>query len=528
VFPALREPSTRCKDGAHPQANDPRERHLNGAILVGMDGLPPLVGRAVAIGRQPGWYREFELVPFQGRVFFIFPGGDDMDDDDDDDNDSNNLRRNRVMVVGRVLATQVGSFIGESVFLQGWVHSYRRLGGVAFLVLRDRSGLVQCVLEGAAAGLAVATESVVGVNGAVVGAPKAVGGVEVRVASLDVISAPTLPLPFELNKKELQAGIETVLAHRSFGLRHPKQGAVLKVAAEQAHAFREYLRGEGFTEVRTPKIVAMGAEGGSALFPVDYYGEPAFLAQSPQLYKQMLVAAGYERVFEVGPAYRAEEHNTSRHLAEFTSLDVEVGFIQSMEDVMNLETELLRHIFLSTASRCGAELSLWGAAVPEVPAHIERMPIVEAQAILLRRFGKISPVGDLDTEGERLICQFVGEQQGGSFVFLTDYPVMSKPFYIWPNPQNPGVACGFDLLFNGQEITSGGQRVHVPTVLTQNLAARGLAPEQFAPYLEALSQGCPPHGGFAIGLERLTALTLGVSNVREASAFPRDRQRLVP
>lgn len=428
----------------------------------------------------------------------------------------------------RVLARELPQHIGSTATLQGWVHTCRHMGALAFVVLRDRSGLCQVVLEGELAARDLPEESVVTLSGPVAAEPRAPGGCELRATALTVLAPPTRTPPFELGKKEVKAGLETLLEHRAYGLRHPKQNAVLKVAAEQVHAFREYLRGQGFTEIRTPKIVATGTEGGANLFPVMYFEQRAFLAQSPQLYKQMMVAAGYERVFEVGPAYRAEDHNTSRHLCEFTSLDVEMGFIASEEDVMDLETELLRHIFRATAEHCATELALWGAQVPEVPAHIVRLPVLEAQEILRRKYRKASPEGDLDTEGEKLICKYVAAEGQGAFVFLTKYPTRSKPFYIWPDPDNPDISRGFDLLLNGQEITSGGQRVHLPEVLIRNMLARKMNPANFAHYLEVFELGCPPHGGFAIGAERLTALTLGLGNAREASAFPRDRQRLTP
>ncbi len=429
---------------------------------------------------------------------------------------------------GRVLARQLSGSLGSTATLQGWVHSCRHMGALAFVILRDRSGLCQVVLEGELAARDLPEESVVTVSGEVASEPRAPGGCELRATALEILAAPTRTLPFELGKKELKAGLETILEHRAYGLRHPRQNAVLKVAAEQIHAFRDYLRNQGFTEIRTPKIVATGTEGGANLFPVQYFEHKAFLAQSPQLYKQMLVAAGFERVFEVGPAYRAEDHNTSRHLCEFTSLDVEMGFIESEEDLMDLETELLRHIFQATAERCAAELALWRATVPEVPARIERIPVLEAQEILRRKYKKVSPEGDLDTEGEKLICKYVAAEGKGAFVFLTRYPAKSKPFYVWPDPEDPTVARGFDLLMNGQEITSGGQRVHLPQVLERNMLARKMNPANFSAYMEVFELGCPPHGGFAIGAERLTALTLGLGNAREAATFPRDRQRLTP
>lgn len=428
----------------------------------------------------------------------------------------------------RVLARDLARHTGQTVTLKGWVQSCRHLGGLAFVILRDRSGVAQVVLEGELAARPLPEEAVVAVTGEVAADPRAVGGAEVRASALEVLSAPTRVPPFEINKKTLKASLETILEHRAFALRHPRIGAALRVQAALIEGFRNYLAGQGFLEVRTPKIVATGTEGGANLFPVQYFEQRAFLAQSPQLYKQMLVGAGYERVFEVGPAYRAEDHNTSRHLSEFTSLDVEMGFIDSEEDLMDLETELLRSMFAHVAERSAAELDLLGARVPEVPGHIERIPVHEAHEILRRRYRKVSPEGDLDTEGERLICQYVAGEGRLPLVFITRYPASVRPFYSFPDPDRPGLTRTFDLLLAGQEITSGGQRIHDPEVLRESLRRRGLDPAGFQHYLEIFELGMPPHGGFAIGAERLTALVLGLGNTREAAAFPRDRTRLVP
>jgi nondiscriminating aspartyl-tRNA synthetase len=427
----------------------------------------------------------------------------------------------------RVLAAQLGTYVGEIVSLKGWVHNVRHMGNLAFLVLRDRTGLVQCVLEGELAGPQILNESVVAVSGKVVTAPKALGGVEVSVVSLEVISAPTMPLPFEINKKEVKAGLESVLDHRVLSMRNPLIHAVFTIQSTLAGGFRECLTAQGFTQIFTPKIVATGTEGGSNLFPVSYFEQQAYLAQSPQFYKQMMVGAGYERVFEIAPVYRAEEHNTSRHLNEYLSLDLEMGFIESEEDLLELETGLLRHMFRKVATECAAEVALLGITVPEI-AEIPRIPVTEAQAIIERKYGKLSPKGDLDPEGERLICQYVSEGGKPALVFMTRYPREIRPMYAMPAPENPSLTASFDLLFNGLEITTGGQRIHNPQMLVESIASRGLDPESFATYLEVFRLGMPPHGGMAIGLERLTAKLLGLSNIREATAFPRDRTRLAP
>ncbi len=427
----------------------------------------------------------------------------------------------------RVLASELSAHLGQTVTLKGWIHNLRHLGNLAFLMLRDRSGLVQCVLEGRLAGQAMETESVVSVTGKVVTAEKAVAGLEVSASAVEVISPAMAPLPFEINKKDVKAGLESMLDHRVLSLRNPKVHAVFAIQSALVGGFREYLASQDFTQIFTPKIVATGTEGGSNLFPIEYFGRKAYLAQSPQFYKQMMVGAGYERVFEIAPVYRAEEHNTSRHLNEYTSLDVEMGFITSEEDLMNLETGLLRHMFSKVAAECPAELGLHGVTVPEV-TEIPRIPMAEAQEIIRRRYGKVSPKGDLDPEGERLICQYVGESGKPALVFLTRYPRSVRPMYAMPAPEDPSLTASFDLLFNGLEVTTGGQRIHLPEMLIESIRSRGMNPESFAGYLEVFQIGMPPHGGFAIGAERLTARLLGLNNVREATAFPRDRMRLTP
>jgi nondiscriminating aspartyl-tRNA synthetase len=427
----------------------------------------------------------------------------------------------------RTLAAEIPQHQGQAITLSGWVHRLRSLGGVAFLLLRDRSGLVQCVLEGALASNPPSLESVVTIEGTVQQNGRAPGGYEVQVSALHLHSQPTRPLPFEINHPELRANLETQLEHRVLSLRHPKTHAILTIQAAIAGAFRTYLSGQGFTQIFTPKIVAAGTEGGSNLFPLQYFEQQAYLAQSPQFYKQMMVGAGYERVFEIAPVYRAEEHNTSRHLNEYLSLDVEMGFIQSEEDLMALETELLRHIFATVASECEEALALHQVTPPTI-SEIPRLTMAEAQETLLRRYGKTSPKGDLDPEGERLICQYVAEQGKPGLVFLTRYPRSIRPVYAMPAPEDPTLTASFDLLFNGLEITTGGQRIHDPAMLVESIESRGLNPAHFAHYLEVFELGMPPHGGFAIGLERLTARLLGLGNVREASAFPRDRTRLTP
>nr|MBA2667151.1 aspartate--tRNA(Asn) ligase [Trueperaceae bacterium] len=280
-----------------------------------------------------------------------------------------------------------------------------------------------------------------------------------------------------------------------------------------------------FTEIFTPKIVAAGAEGGANLFEVDYYGTRAFLAQSPQLYKQIMVAV-YERVFEVAPVYRAEPSHTNRHLSEYLSLDVEFGFIDSDDDVMALQEALIKHMLDAVRISCARELTLMGAEVPDTSVPFPRIPLLEARDLVRERFGHSSGGKDLDPEAERLVGRWAKEEHGSDFVFVTRYPQEARPFYTYPT--DDGLTRGLDLIFRGVEITSGGQRVHEHDVLVRELEARRMHPEAFTGYLEVFKHGMPPHGGFAIGAERLTALLLGIANIRFARAFPRDGQRLQP
>lgn len=429
----------------------------------------------------------------------------------------------------RTLTCDLPQHEGQTVKLQGFLHARRDLGGVQFLVLRDVSGIAQCVGSGLELPLA---ESSVEVMGRVKAFAKAPGGFEVQVEDFRVISAAVEPSPVEIPKMEWHVNPETMLDYRVVTVRGLKERAALKVQAELVAAFRNHLTSEGFTEISTPKIVSAGAEGGANLFPIDYFGHPAYLAQSPQLYKQIMVGV-FERVFEVAPVYRAEEHATSRHLNEYLSLDVEMGFIQDEEDVMELENRLLAAIMARLRERSQAEFDLLDASIPDVPAHIPRITLLQARQLVTEKYGHAVGGKDLDPEAERLLCQHYAETEGSDFVFVTKYPRAARPFYAHAdhNPDgtlNPDLTRGFDLLFRGIEITSGGQRIHDHAMLMDSIAAYKLNPESLAGYTEVFKYGMPPHGGFAIGAERLTAKLLGIANVRYARAFPRDRHRLTP
>jgi nondiscriminating aspartyl-tRNA synthetase len=412
--------------------------------------------------------------------------------------------------------------LGEAATVRGWVHNRRDLGGIQFLLLRDRSGVVQCVFNNAELPM---YESCVLVRGLVVENKKAPTGLEIQAEALESISEASEPPPVEIPKEEWHANPETLLQYRHVTVRGLKARATLKVQAELVRAFRNYLDEQGFTEIFTPKLVAAGAEGGANLFEVDYYGKRAYLAQSPQLYKQIMVGA-FERVYETAPVYRAEQSHTSRHLSEYLSLDVEFAFIEDDGDVMDLQEAVIKSMVDSVAERCAPQLATLGANVPDTSVPIPRLPLLEARELVRERYGHATGGKDLDPEAERLVGRWAKEERGSDFVFVTRYPQAARPFYTYPT--DDGLTRGLDLLFRGVEITSGGQRVHRFDQLVDELRKRNMDPEAFSGYLEVFRHGMPPHGGFAIGAERVTAQLLGIPNVRFARAFPRDGSRLQP
>ena len=403
----------------------------------------------------------------------------------------------------RILSTELPAHVGERVLIEGHVHRVRALKSVAFLIVRDRAGLAQVVV-GPAAGLP--EQTAVAVEGTVVANPAAPAGAELHDASVRPLGEPAVPLPFDVHRPALAATLPTQLDLAALALRHGPRAAALRTAATATAAFRAALDVRGFTEVFTPKIVGSATESGADVFALDYFGTPAYLAQSPQFYKQTLVGA-LERVYEVGPVFRAEPHDTGRHLAQYTSLDAELGFVRDHTDLM----AVLRDVVAAMTAAVGG---------PEVPAQIPVVHFTEA----LRIAGAPADEPDLAPAHERA----VGEWAGGDFVFVTGYPMRKRPFYTHPDPARPEYSNSFDLLFRGMELVTGGQRLHRHADYLAALAARGESPEPYAAYLDAFRFGMPPHGGFAIGLERFVARLLGLGNVREAAAFPRDRTRLTP
>ncbi len=432
----------------------------------------------------------------------------------------------------RILVEEVKSNIGKEILLKGWIHQIRPLGKIAFILLRDRTGIVQTIITDLKR-INVAElerESAIEILGKVKQEKQAPEGIEVEVSKINVISQTHTPIPFEVNRTQdmLNLKIDMILDHRPFSLRNPELGSVFKVQAEICRSFAEFMRQNGFLEVHTSKIIAQGTEGGTALFPIQYFEQKAYLAQSPQFYKQMLVGAGYERVFEIGFVYRAEDHATSRHINEYLSLDFEMGFIESYQDVINLEIGFLKFLFDNLNKNCSRELNIHKITLPEIK-EIPQIPLLEAMKIVNKEFNRESSrTDDLDPEGEKMICEYVQKKFNSDFVYIINYPATARPFYTMPDLENPGLTKSFDLLYKGLEVTTGSQRIHDYQMLIYNIKKFKMNPEAFDFYLEIFRFGMPPHGGLAIGTERLTQQILNLKNVREACLFPRDRYRLTP
>ena len=432
-----------------------------------------------------------------------------------------------VLVMSRVLSADLSKHVGERVTIAGWLHRRRELKSVTFLILRDRSGLAQVVLPPGAED-EYGEETVLSASGLVMASPQAPGGAELTEPVLTSLSGPAEPPPFDLYRPTLTAALPTILDHAPTTLRHPQLRAGLEISAASAAGFRTALDALGFTEIFTPKIVGSATEGGANVFAVDYFGRTAYLAQSPQFYKQAMVGV-FERVYEVGPAFRAEPSDTGRHLAEFTSLDAELGFIADHFDVMRVCRDAVAGMTASVRERTGEALQLLGVTLPSVPAEIPHLHFTDAMAMISAATGTdVTGEPDLAPAHERWLGEWAEREHGSELLFVTGYPLASKPFYTHADPGRPRFSNGFDLLFRGTEIVTGGQRLHRHADYLAALAARGMDPEPFGGFLQVFRHGMPPHGGFALGLSRWTALLTGASNVRRVTLFPRDLHRLSP
>lgn len=435
------------------------------------------------------------------------------------------------MTLSRILTSEIRQHLGEEVRLMGWLHRLRALGGVNFLVLRDRAGIAQAVLDKEATmplhGLL--PETVLELTGTVQRADQAPSGHELVKCRVNVISPVTEATPFELNKNKVKASLPVFLDHAVVGHRALEHRAILALSSGVMAGFRETLRGKDFTEIQTPKLVGAATESGANVFPVEYFGRTAYLAQSPQFYKQIMVGV-FERVFEVGPVFRAEPHSTTRHINQYVSLDVEMGFINDHFDIMQLLSEVIRGILTYLQTHYDAELQLLSAEMPLVPESIPWIYFPNAQKLLANQFGVTDILGEPDfaPEHERILGEWAKTEFNSDFLFVTGYPMRKRPFYTHPNPNDPEHANGFDLLFRGLELVTGGQRLHRYEDYVKSAERFRYNLEPFKEYFEAFKFGMPPHGGFAIGLERFLTQLLQLDNVRQATLFPRDIHRLTP
>ena len=426
---------------------------------------------------------------------------------------------------------------GEEVLLKGWVNARRNMGKIAFLDLRDREGIVQVVgvpaeldeksliaLKEARPEWVLEIRGVVQARGAKqVNPDLPTGTVEILAKEINVLSKAE-PLPLDLEDDKI--GLDVHLDNLPLTLRSAKWRALFAIQAEIVEAFRAFLRGKRFVEFQCPKIVGGSTEGGANVFNIDYFGQKAFLGQSPQFYKQIM-AGVFERVFTVGNVYRAEQHATTRHINEYTSLDLEYAMIKDHTDIMNLEQEILAYIFDWLEKSVSAELKLWNYERPELPENVPTFKLDEVLRLVKENTGvDHTAEPDLEPNEERWICDYAKEKFNSDFVFVTHYPVAKRPMYTYPDENDPSKTKSFDLLFRGVEVTTGGQRIHNYEQLANNIKKWGLNVDDFSFYLEAFKYGMPPEGGLAIGLERFTARLLNIDNVKLATLFPRDMNRI--
>ncbi len=429
----------------------------------------------------------------------------------------------------RVMTGELAAHAGERVRVAGWVHHQRHLANVSFLLLRDATGIGQVVIEDEhareSAG-ALLAESVVEIDALVVASDQAPGGFELHDPTVTVIGHSVEPSPFELRRPVLNARLPSLLDHAAVARRHPRARAAQSISAASVAGFRSTLDSMGFTEIHTPKIVGAATESGANVFALDYFGRPAYLAQSPQFYKQVMVGV-FERVYETGPVFRAEPHDTVRHLAEYVSLDAELGFIADHRDVERVLRTVIAGMVAAIRERAAAAVALLGIELPEVPDEIPRIHFHDAQTLVEAATGE-SVVGepDLAPAHERWLGEWAVAEHNSEFLLVEGYPMAKRPFYTHPQPDRPEFSNSFDLLFRGLELVTGGQRLHehADYVAVTDEATRAA----LEGYLEAFRHGMPPHGGFAIGLERWTARIVGAPNIREVTLFPRDLNRLSP
>ena len=441
---------------------------------------------------------------------------------------------NGIITTDEVGYSEFKDHVDGVISISGYVHRIREMTGFAFIILRTARETVQCVYAPEFSDYRLdeklVEEACVKVTGKVVASKDRDGNdrYELQIHDIKILSLPAEPLPIVINKKQLDnIQLNTILDMRPIAMRNPKERAIFKLQEGIARGFREFLNKNGFTEIRSPKINFAGAEGGTNVFKLDYFGKTVFLAQSPQLYKQALVGV-FGRVFEIAPVFRAEHHDTSRHLNEYISMDLEMGFINGFEDIMNMETGALKYIMELLKTEYAEEVALLKADIPVIDG-IPTIKFMDAKDIIINKF-KYTPsdMKDFDPAEEEMLGKYAKKELNSDFLFVTHYPSKKRPFYTMDDPADPEYTLSFDLLFRGLEITSGGQRIHDYHEQVEKMKRCGMNPEAFDTYLMLHKYGAPPHGGLGIGLERLTMHLLGFKNVREATMFPRDINRVTP
>ncbi len=438
--------------------------------------------------------------------------------------------------------TGLREYIGETVKVQGSIYKIRKMSGFCFVILRTARYTVQCVCDKQEIIEQLQEEATAEIRAEVVKEERAKSGAELHIIGVNILSRPVAQMPIVMNQKLIEASLENKLDFRPLTLRNEKERAIFKIQEGILRGFRRFFESEGFTEIHSPKIVYAGAEGGANIFQLDYFGREAYLAQSPQFYKQMMVGV-FQKVYEVGPVFRAEKHDTARHLNEYTGVDFEMGYIESFREIMEAETRMLQSAFRLLQEEYAYEVELLKVKMPQGATATEvqdepycyqnfQIPSIkfsEAKALVQEHRGRApKECYDFEPEEEKLLSEIIYQQTGSEFVFVTHYPTEKRPFYAIENPENREETLSFDLIFRGLEITTGGQRIHDYAMQVEKMKKRGMDVEAFESYLMIHKHGMPPHGGLGIGLERLTAKILGFENVRQASLFPRDINRLTP
>lgn len=438
---------------------------------------------------------------------------------------------NGVIENNHVEYSDFGDNVNEVVTIHGFIHRIREMSDFKFVIIRTKREEIQCIYSSEVSKFEwtddIVEQCCVDITGKVVADQTREGRYELQIHNIEVLSRPAEMMPIVINKKQLDIPLDTNLNLRPISLRNPKERAIFKIQEGVQRGFREYLMQNRFTEIKTPKINFASAEGGANVFNLDYFGKEVTLAQSPQFYKQTMVGV-FERVFEIDPVFRAEKHDTSRHLNEYVSMDFEMGFINSFYDIMNMETGAIKYIINLLKEEYAPELDILKAKLPEVD-KIPCIKFMDAKELMIKKYKmKITDFLDFEPEEEVNLCKYAEKELGSDFIFVTHYPSAKRPFYAMDDADNPEYTLSFDLLFRGMEVTTGGQRIHDYQMQVDKMLARGMNPDDFSSYLMAHKYGLPPHGGLGLGLERLVTKLLGYPNVRYGSLFPRDINRVTP